>query len=205
MNAFFPFALALTTGFSHAFEADHLAAMSSLVTRRRSTWAAIRDGGLWGLGHTSTILLVTGVYLLGRLALHPADFRYLEAGVGALLVGLGAWRLRQASRHRTDNHAHPTPNAAVAYGVGMAHGLAGSGALLLSVLTPVRGSWYSLGYLLVFGLGSVAGMMVAAGLFSLPFSVRLLQSHRLRTLLTGLSAVVCVGLGLKILYENLIA
>ncbi|AMR25617.1 urease accessory protein (plasmid) [Hymenobacter psoromatis] len=204
MNAAFPVVVAAVAGFSHAFEADHLVAVSNIVTRRTTSLAAIKDGVLWGLGHTSTILLVALVFLLGRLVLHLGPFRYLEASVGLLLVGLGGGRLWRILHAQSPGHAHPEPAFSLAYGVGMVHGLAGSGALLLSVLTQIKSGWDSIGYLLIFGAGSVVGMMVAAGVFSLPFSVALLQSSRLRTGLTVLSSVVCVGLGLKVLHQNLL-
>jgi len=205
MNPAFPLLLALSAGFAHAFEADHLVAVSSLVTRRATARLAVQDGIFWGLGHTSTLLLVSSVYLLGRFVLRAGDFRYLEAGVGLMLVGLGSYRLWKVLRQQdvARDHNHGPPAFSLAYGVGMMHGLAGSGALLLSVLTQLRGTWNSLAYLLVFGLGSVGGMMVAAGAFSLPFSTRFLDSKPLRQLLTLLSALVCLGLGLKIVYENL--
>lgn len=203
MHAAFPLTVAAVAGFAHAFETDHLVAVGTIVTRRTTARAAIKDGVLWGLGHTSTLLLVALVFVLGRLVLHLGPFRYLEASVGAMLVGLGGvrlWRMRHAP---SPGHAHPEPAFSLAYGVGLVHGLAGSGALLLSVLTQLKSSWDGLRYLLVFGAGSVVGMMVAAGVFSLPFSVALLQSSGLRTALTVLSSVVCVGLGLKVLYQNL--
>lgn len=203
MTAAFPVIVAVLAGFSHAFEADHLVAVGNIVTRRTTTLAAIKDGVFWGLGHTSTVLLVAMVFLLGRLVLHLGTFRYLEASVGLMLVGLGSVRLWRMTHAQIPGHAHPEPAFSLAYGVGMVHGLAGSGALLLSVLTQIKSSWDGMRYLLLFGAGSVAGMMVAAGIFSLPFSVALLQSNGLRTVLTVLSSVVCVGLGLKVLYENL--
>lgn len=192
-------------GFSHAFEADHLVAVSTIVTSRRTAGAALKDGVFWGLGHTSTIVLMASLYLLGQLVLHAGTFRYFEAGVGAMLVGLGTVRLGKLVHHQpfTPESPAPEPAFSLAYGVGMVHGLAGSGALLLSVLAQRRGGWPGLGYLLIFGAGSVGGMMAAAGLFSLPFSARLLLHPGLRVGLTGASAVACVGLGLKVLYDNL--
>ncbi|WP_210518811.1 urease accessory protein [Hymenobacter terricola] len=203
MNAAFPVVVALVAGFAHAFEADHLVAVSNIVTRRTTARAAIKDGVFWGLGHTSTILLVALVFLLGRLVLHLGTFRYLEASVGLMLVGLGGGRLWKMRHLRIAGHAHAEPAFSLAYGVGMVHGLAGSGALLLSVLTQIKSSWDGIRYLLIFGAGSVAGMMVAAGIFSLPFSVAILQSSGLRTALSVVSSVLCVGLGLKVLYQNL--
>jgi hypothetical protein len=195
--------LALAAGFSHAFEADHLVAVSNIVTRRTSPLAAIKDGIFWGLGHTSTILLVASVYLLGKFVLDEADFKYLEACVGAMLIVLGSYRLYKLYENQSHGHVHPEPAFSLAYGVGMMHGLAGSGALLISVLTQVEGSLNGLGYLLIFGAGSVFGMMLAAGIFSMPFSVAKLQNTAFRTTLTLVSSLLCVGLGFKVLVDNL--
>ena len=212
MQTLFPFALALSIGFTHAFEADHLVAVSSIVTRRSNLWLSLKDGACWGLGHTSTILLVGSVFILGRFTVRPGDFHYLEATVGLMLVGLGLTRLRtlwkqpasSAHAHGAEHtHSGGTHQHRLAYGVGLVHGLAGSGALVLSVLTQIKGVTAGLLYLLLFGAGSILGMMVAAGVFSVPFSVRLLANPLLRMGLTVVSAVFCIGLGIRVVYENL--
>lgn len=205
MQTLLPFLLALSVGFAHAFEADHLVAVSTLVTRRNNVWLSLKDGAFWGMGHTSTILVVGSVFLLGRFALRLTDFRYLEAAVGLMLVGLGAVRLyRLRTRpHPAHVHPHEAPQHRLAYGVGLVHGLAGSGALVLSVLTQLSGAVSGLVYLLLFGLGSVGGMMVAAGVFSVPLSGRLANRPALRRGLAIGSALLCIALGLKVLYENL--
>lgn len=204
-----PLFLALSVGFTHAFETDHLVAVGSIVTRRNNLRLALKDGIFWGLGHTSTILLIGGVFLLGRFALNAALFHYLEAAVGAMLVVLGTTRLYRLSQHHKPDlppdHSHPADAHAhkLAYGVGLVHGLAGSGALLLSMLTHLSGTLPSLLYLLLFGLGSIGGMMVAAGVFSVPFSARLAANPLVRTGLVVLSSGLCIGLGAKVLLDNL--
>lgn len=217
MNDFLPLLLALSVGFTHAFEADHLVAVSNIVTRRNKLALSLKDGIFWGLGHSSTILLVGGVFLLGRFAVHETNFRYLEAFVGVMLVGLGGWRLYRlavpqhtpaaswAGTSSVHHHEHPATDHAhkLAYGVGLIHGLAGSGALILSVLTQIRGVGASMLYLILFGLGSVAGMMVAAGMFSLPFLARVQANASLRTALVLISSLCCLLLGIKVLWENL--
>lgn len=206
MQTIFPLLLALSVGFAHAFEADHLVAVSTIVTRRNNLWLALKDGVFWGLGHTSTILLVGSVFMLGRFTLRAGDFRYLETGVGLMLVTLGSLRLyklmvfRELTAAHTpihEGHAHK-----LAYGVGLVHGLAGSGALILSVLTQIKGTGAGMIYLGLFGIGSIMGMMVAAGAFSVPFSVRMVTNPRVRTMLVILSSVVCIGLGATVIYEN---
>ena len=58
MDATFPLLFAAVVGFTHAFEADHLVAVSNIVTKRNKILLATKDGLFWGLGHTSTILII---------------------------------------------------------------------------------------------------------------------------------------------------
>ncbi len=204
----FPFLVALGVGFVHAFEADHLVAVSSLVTRHNNNMRqALKDGVFWGLGHTSTILLVGLVFVTGRFIWQANDFRYMEAGVGGMLVVLGVFRLYKLAAPAT-NHPHPHTSAGsnahrLAYGVGLLHGLAGSGTLILTVLTQVRDAGAGLLYLTLFGTGSVGGMMVAAGVFSVPFSSGISRSPAVRTGLILLSSGLCMAIGARLIYENL--
>lgn len=204
---FAPILLASVVGFTHAFEADHLVAVSSIVTRRNNSLLAIKDGIYWGLGHTSTILLVGAVILLGRIVFQEEDFRYFEAGVGLMLIGLGGYRLYKLYKTPAIElpvHSHPHPqDFKLAYGVGLVHGLAGSGALLLTVLATTKSTAAGLAYLVIFGVGSIVGMMLAAGVFSLPFSEKILNNNTLRIALTVLSSLLCIGLGSMVAYENL--
>lgn len=202
-----PILLASVVGFTHAFEADHLIAVSSIVTRRNNPLLAIKDGIYWGLGHTSTILLVGTVILFGRIAFEEEDFRYFEAGVGLMLITLGGYRLYKlynAPNYGLHTHPHlPPQDFKLAYGIGLIHGLAGSGALLLTVLATTKSTFSGLLYLAIFGVGSVVGMMLAAGIFSVPFSEKILNNKTIRTALILLSSLFCIGLGSKVVYENL--
>ena len=206
MQTVVPLFLALSVGFAHAFEADHLVAVSNIVTRRNNIWLALKDGVFWGLGHTSTILVVGGVFILGKFAFRAGDFRYLEAGVGVMLVTLGSLRLYKLMVYRElatpHTHFHEGHAHKLAYGVGLVHGLAGSGALILSVLTQIKETGAGMIYLGLFGIGSIVGMMVAAGAFSVPFSVRMATNPWVRTMLVVISSVVCIGLGATVIYEN---
>nr|WP_293834137.1 urease accessory protein [uncultured Arsenicibacter sp.] len=201
-----PLLFAGVVGFTHAFEADHLVAVSSIVTRRTNLLTAVKDGIYWGLGHTSTILLVGGIFLLGRFAVRQEAFRYLEAGVGGMLMLLGGFRLNslaQGTKPLVHSHDGQTHAHKLAYGVGLVHGLAGSGALILSVLATIKGTMGGFMYLTIFGIGSIAGMMLAAGLFSAPLSGRIIRHPYVRTGITLASALLCIGLGLMVVIQNL--
>lgn len=201
-------AAALSVGFVHAFEADHLVAVSALVTQRNSTRKSLKDGIFWGLGHTSTILLIGLVMIVGKRVIAESAFSSMEACVGFMLIGLGLWRLRKVYQKRTaTDHGHfhqdDAANYSLAYGVGAVHGLAGSGALLLVVLANMQNATHGLGFLVLFGVGSVVGMLVASGLFSVPFSKKITANATLHIALTVVSAVLCIYFGSLIVQENL--
>lgn len=198
--------LAATIGFAHAFEADHLVAVGNLVTRRDRINLAMKDGVYWGLGHSSTIMLIGMAVILGQAAISETAFGYLEAVVGLMLVGLGICRLLQIYRRKDvqDTQVDDSRTHGLAYGVGLVHGLAGSGALIILVLANVEGTWEGLLYLLIFGLSSAIGMLVAAGALSLPFSRWLLSQGSLQLILIILSSALCIGYGGYVLLDNLI-
>ena len=198
----FPWLFAAVVGFGHAFEADHLLAVSNIVTKRDNIMHAIKDGIYWGLGHTSTIFLFGLLMIVGKMTFFEGYFGYFEAVVGIMLMVLGAVRIIQFLQRKglpkMDHDKHH-----VAYGVGLVHGLAGSGAMILLVMTEVQGNMNSLLYLLVFGIGSVVGMLLAAGIFSLPFSRKLSSNQTLQYFLVILSSVLCIGYGGYLMYQNL--
>jgi high-affinity nickel-transport protein len=85
--------------------------------------------------------------------------------------------------------------------IGMMHGLAGSGALTLLILTQIGSFWIGVLYVVIFGIGSTVGMLVMSGLIGLPFA---LTSNRLTRLHQGLqtvAAVLSIGFGIWYAYE----
>lgn len=194
---------ALATGFTHAFEADHLVAVSSLVTKRRNTFKSIKDGIFWGLGHTSTILIIGLLMIVGKYMISEESFSFLEGLVGFMLVGIGLWRLYQSFQER--EHSHDDENGhKVAYSVGLVHGLAGSGVMVFFVLAKMVTAYQGILFLIVFGIGSILGMLVASGLFSLPFSKKIIANKNVHIGLTLFSAILCIVLGGIIINENIL-
>lgn len=222
-----PILLTLYAGFTHAFETDHILAVSNMVTSRNKTVKAVKDGMYWGIGHTSTIFLIGIVFLLLKFRIPQAGFKYFEAAVGAMLIILGVYRISQWYRkEKPVLHAHPHAHTGghihthshlhtvtktghrhshlPAYLVGLVHGLAGSGALILVVMGKSHTVANGLLYLLIFGAGSVLGMMLAAGAFSLPFSRKILNNTILQTILIFISALLCIGYGILVISETLV-
>jgi cytochrome c biogenesis protein CcdA len=207
--------LILYAGFTHAFETDHVLAVTNMSIARNKLIKSVKDGAFWGLGHTSTLLLIGIIFLVIKLHIPDNYFSYFEAGVGLMLIIMGVYRLAKGAtngieghHHTGDPHAHShEPQAShshlAAYMVGLVHGLAGSGVLILVVMSQSDAVSSGLLYLLIFGVGSVFGMMLAAGAFSFPFTRRILQYGKVKLILIVISSLLCIGYGAWIIYKNL--
>ena len=102
--------LGFLLGMRHALEADHVAAVASLTSRNPSLVTAIRQGAVWGVGHSLMLLLFGIVALNLNNTLPGALARGLEGLVGVMLVVLGADVLRRLIRDRIHFHAHRHEN-----------------------------------------------------------------------------------------------
>ena len=210
-------------GLKHATEVDHVVAVSTIVSEHRKVWRSALVGGLWGVGHTASLMIVGFFVLVFRVAVPLPVARWLEFGVALMIIGLGILALTRVLRRRTDVHLHRhshdgqshvhihfhehgTEDANIAASpsrpdshshtvsgigfkpllVGAMHGLAGSAALTLLVLTQIRSVSLGLIYLAVFGVGSTLGMLSMSGLIGLPFAFR---GRRLTTLNYSLQMV----------------
>jgi len=103
------FTLAVLMGMSHALEADHIAAVSSLASRQTSLAQIVRTGAVWGLGHTLTLMAFAGAALVLGLSLQGNLAGWLEFFVGVMLVGLGGHILYRLIRDRVHFHIHKHP------------------------------------------------------------------------------------------------
>ena len=192
--------LGLLLGMKHATEADHLAAVATLAARQASLAQTLRQGLAWGVGHTLTLLLFGGaVFVLGQ-AISPTLEQALETGVGVMLVLLGADLLRRVLRERIrvrlHPHAPPTRWPLRALVVGAMHGLAGSAALVMLSLQGLPSVSLGLGYIAVFGLGSIVGMAALSVVIAMPLrfsATYLVGLHRSMTALVG---AFSIGLGI---------
>jgi ABC-type nickel/cobalt efflux system permease component RcnA len=220
--------LGLLLGVTHALDADHVAAVSTLVSRERRLGRSCLLGVAWGLGHTAA-LLVAGIGVIAfKLAISPRLEHGLEMAVAVVLILLGGHVLVQSLREvglhrhahthdgRTHHHLHlhlkhdPGHDAGHAGGthdhvhllglgrrpflVGLLHGLAGSAALMLLVLSTISSPAAGLLYIVVFGVGSTAGMLLLSGLIGLPFALAG-RSPVLQVGLQLMAGAVSLGLG----------
>src|SRR3989338_7871791 len=96
----------LVLGMRHAFDRDHMAAVTHFISLEpdplKSAWFGFR----WALGHAVTVLSLGSLIILLRLRFDPAFERYAELAVGITFIGLGIWRLWLLIRDRHHTHAH---------------------------------------------------------------------------------------------------
>ena len=213
-------------GLQHAMEADHVAAVAAIVAGRRRAGQILRHGLLWGLGHALALFAFAGVVVMARGEIPQALGSTLEFIVGLMLISLGGmvvWRVikqrihfhvhhhrdgdthfhahshaSETAQHESNPHQHDHAKHGMRRSllVGVMHGLAGSAAL---VALAAPGEWaQGLGFVALFGVGSIAGMVVLSSVIALPLA----WSGRLVTGLNrGLQVVIgLVSIGIGLVY-----
>jgi hypothetical protein len=225
--------LGFLLGMQHALEADHIAAVSSIAARRTHVADIVKHGLTWGLGHTLTLFVFAGAAILLGHAIPEQFARPLETAVGVMLVGLGAhvlWRLWRDRVHfhrhghgdgtvhiHAHSHAGETASharAAHSHGhgfrwrtllVGLMHGMAGSAALLVLAVSQASSAAAGLGYVALFGIGSMLGM----GALSMVIAVPLAASARWLTWanssLQGAVGAVTIAIGVTTIITTVFA
>lgn len=215
-------------GMRHAMEADHVAAVASLVTKTHSVQDAIKYGFVWALGHTLTLLIV-GVIFLNFETVMPERFaHYLELAVGIMLVILGADVLNRLFQENIHFHVHRHDNGTVHYHahthrvesiqdpvhlqhthkfpfrallVGIVHGAAGSAVLILLVLDTLKSPVIGMIYIAIFGIGSCIGMGSLSIAIAVPLRYSATNMIRLYSGLQVLTGLSSVTIGLLLIFE----
>ena len=233
--------LGLVFGLKHATEVDHVVAVSAIVSEHRNVLRSALVGGLWGAGHTASLIIVGMLVLVFRVTIPLLVANWLEFGVALMIIALGVLAVARVLRKRADVHlhrhshdgqshvhvhfheqgtehasatgpdsSHSSHSHAIArlgfkpLLVGAMHGLAGSAALTLLVLTQIQSVSLGLLYLALFGIGSTVGMLLMSGLIGLPFA---LSGRRLTTINYGLQTAaggLSIAFGLWYAYETAI-
>lgn len=168
MNPFALLGLGLLLGLRHAADPDHVVAVTAIAARTRRVLPAMWLGVVWGLGHTLTVFLVGAGIILFNWVVPPRLGLAMEFCVALALVVVGLLNLGRTPAHSHELDATGRLPAGRAFTVGLVHGLAGSAAVALLVLATVREPRWAVGYLLVFGLGTLLGMTLVTTGFALP-------------------------------------
>jgi len=230
VSAFSILGFGFVLGLKHALDADHLIAVSTIVSERKGFWSSSIVGALWGLGHTAALLIVGLLVIAFHLTIPGKIAQGMEFAVAMMLVLLGANVLLKVLRgatfhvHAHEHHRHlhvhphlhephlhhqesknPHHDHASAVGkkpffVGMVHGMAGSAALMLLVLATISSRPLALLYIGIFGIGSVGGMFLMSTLIGLPFSFTA-RHERLNAIVRTASGILSVVFGLFLAWQ----
>jgi hypothetical protein len=223
--------LGLVTGLRHSIEADHVAAVLSVVaSNQKNIKRASILGAIWGLGHTTSLFIAGLLVLLLAVNITENVSSRLEFGVGIMLIFLGittftGWSmgkffkgLRDQKSSSSSSHKHiHYHNGNVLHShdhvhdnghrhghkaliIGMVHGMAGSGALLLVVLSTINSIPLGLAYIAIFGAGSIVGMAGTSTLMGIPF-VKLANFQKVSLLLRYVAAITTLAIGAGLIYD----
>lgn len=221
--------LGFLLGMRHALETDHVAAVASLATRSRSMGDTLRQGAVWGAGHTLTLFIFGSLVLLLDTVMPETLAQVLEFMVGLMLIGLGIDVLRRQLRERIHFHVHrhaggylhfhvhshagEQVHATVhhhhhhgrfplrALFVGMMHGMAGSAALILLTLQSVHSPLTGMFYILLFGVGSIAGMAALSAIIAVPLCYSISSLRRAQNGLHALIGLATLYVGGMMVYH----
>ncbi|HKW33841.1 MAG TPA: hypothetical protein VJN92_12610 [Candidatus Acidoferrum sp.] len=216
--------LGFVLGMRHATDPDHVVAVTTIVTKQRGVGKAGLIGALWGLGHTVTVFAVGAAIILFGVAIPPRLGLSMEFAVACMLILLGVLNLTGALRRIQErflgNSLAPKANEmSRANGrtglvgdlgafnvfrpliIGIVHGLAGSAAVALLVMTTIRDPWWAICYLLLFGLGTVAGMILITALIAIPIVWSQRRFSSWNQGISVLSGLISLSFGFFLTYQ----
>lgn len=211
--------LGFLLGLRHALDADHIVAVTTIVSQGKSLIRSAMVGLTWGLGHALTLLAAGFAVLAFRLVI-PSKFSLaMEFTIGVILVLLGIplvrrmmsrththWHqhgqeLHEHSHSHQSSDAHEHRHLRRPFLLGMVHGLAGSGVLTVMVLSAMPSVGEGLMFLLIFSVGSILAMLIFGGLIGLPFKLTAERAVKWNVWIQGAAGLTSVVLGLFIMWR----
>lgn len=200
VDIFSVLALGFILGLKHALDADHLVAVSTIVSERKGFWSSSVVGIMWGMGHTASLLVAGLLVIAFHLQIPDKIAQGMEFAVALMLIILGGnvlLKIRRgatfhfhAHEHHSHLHVHPHLHDPVEHDgteshddhhrvrvgkkpffVGIVHGMAGSASLMLVVLASIPSRLLGFLYMGVFGVGSIGGMLLMSTLIGVPFAL----------------------------------
>ncbi len=211
MNEIYALSFGLLLGIKHAFEADHLIAVSTMLAEHKNTKKAAFIGMFWGIGHTTTLLIVGLFVLFLSLSIPEYIASRLEGIVGMMLIMLGIQSITNSSHghnHLTIPNLENTNQTAKrlhkkSFLIGMVHGLAGSGGLMILVLSLIHSVWEGVLYILLFGIGSIISMSAMSLLIGIPLSKSMRVFKKTERYIRIIAGVISILFGIFIIISLL--
>jgi high-affinity nickel-transport protein len=195
MSLFLTFITSLMLGMRHATDPDHICAVSTIVSRERSVVKAAGIGALWGVGHTTTLLIVGGAIIAFKIVFDARLGLSMELCVAIMLIVLGVLNLFDV-RMRSGGLSAARP-----FFVGVVHGLAGSAAAALLIVPLIDDPRWAALYLMTFGLGTIVGMSIVTISIAAPSLLAAAHVPSLQRSLRIASGAVSVVFGLYLAHK----
>lgn len=197
--------LGFILGIKHAIEPDHVIAVSTIASRSKKLSQSALAGVFWGIGHTATLFLIGITLILMKNSISDKVSMSLEFLVGVMLVYLGVVNVLSANKNQRHDHGDHSQYGDKHYFVkssliGLVHGLAGSAAMVLLTMSTVNSVWQGAAYILIFGAGTVAGMLLFTTVIGIPF-VFSSSKKEMNSLFTMISGIISVLFGLYYMYN----
>lgn len=223
--------LGLAMGLQHAFESDHIAAISTQITKEKlkekSSLNTLKFlitkssilGALWGAGHTSSLMIVGVVLFYFAISIPESVFSTFEVSVGFMLVFLGSSSILKYSQGHRHPHKHSDDSlhfdfhkhedsehkhSHTSYLIGLVHGLAGSGMLVIFIASSLDSFESVFTFILFFGLGSIISMSIISGMIGTPFVLtnKFESFPKIFRYVTGFTSI---GIGVSIVYDIMLS
>jgi high-affinity nickel permease len=219
-------ALGFVLGLRHALDADHVAAVATFSTEERNLWRSSLIGAWWGAGHTAALLIFGALIVALKLVISERLSQFLEFTVGLMLVMLGVNVLRKlwsgtaihvhththgGSEHShlhvqlgSGEHAHQHRVVRLAgrpFVVGVVHGLAGTAAVLLLVVGAIPSALLAIGTIVIFGVGTIGGMMAMSILMSVPLVYAAGRVRAVERVLRFAAGAFSLGFGIFLAWD----
>ncbi|OKL35346.1 sulfite exporter TauE/SafE family protein [Domibacillus mangrovi] len=208
-------ALGFLLGIKHAIEPDHIIAVSTIASQSKKLLRSSLAGVFWGIGHTATLFIVGIIFILMKDEIPEEWAMSLEFLVGIMLVYLGITTILSFKNIHTHEHEHHGEEHKHIHShehggkhehkhrhkngtylksllIGLVHGLAGSGAMILLTMSTVKSVWEGAIYILIFGAGTVVGMLFFTTMIGIPFvfSAKKISMNKTLTQITGVVSTV---------------
>ncbi len=203
----------LLLGTLHAFDPDHIAAVTAFSSKHPNPRKAVHFGIAWGFGHSATLIVCGLAAVVFRFVIPPSLESVAEGIIGGLLVAIGTWVLAGILRkkkvhihkhtHDGIEHAHFHSHAVEnhhrhrhsMFMVGAAHGLAGTASVLILIpLTLSQSLLAAAAFLILFGVGTTLAMGVFAYLLGSLSQFASMQRVLPTLQSTAGLASICIGI-----------
>ena len=216
----------LGLGFVHSFDADHIVAVTTLVCNNKSLRKSIKSATAWGIGHSVVLIIVGLAVLILRVTIPESVVNIFEFAAAVLLIVLGIYVLRpligeinhrpqqeaqilQSHQHihihrhsheNATNHKHLHKSALT----GVVQGLGGTAALMLVTLTTINTLELGLGFIVIFGVGVILGMIAVVSLLGSLIAYTATRLERVHKILIAVTGSLSIAFGVGIIVNILI-